>query len=564
MVDRTPTYDELRVRAENAEAQLEAIRSGRVESLDSGSGRYVIKLQAAEQELCGYRDYLQAVLDNLSAHICVLDNTGMIVSVNKAWRDFSIPNELHDEHFGVGMNYLDVCDRATGPCAEGSAVVAAGIRAVLNEEHTNFYHEYPCHSPTEQRWFEMRVTRFDTPEGVRCIVAHENVTQRLRLERQYRIAQKQEAIGTLAGGIAHDFNNILSAILGYAELVLDQLEPGSEIAEDLGRIEKAAKRARDLVMQMLTYSRLSEQEGRPLDLAEVWGEVTKLLRASIPSSIVFRVNLDTHVKPVVADVAQMHQVLMNLCTNAYQAIGESSGIISVTLRPMELHPQEAQALGLKTGEYAELLVQDDGPGIPPEIVDRIFDPFFTTKEQGKGTGLGLATVHGIVESHGGIVLVESLPGRGACFRVLLPCVNTAADAPAEETRITGRGRLLIIDDEVDVANVLRRQLAVLGYDTIALTSSREAMDYLVRHGNTFDVIITDQQMPDIGGKELAAAVHAVNPSLPIIVMTGHSATVNRENFHALGFSGFVTKPIQLGELSRLITEAIQARPPRSH
>jgi len=558
-----PTYEDLKLRLEDAEAQLTAIRSGQIDSVESGSGRYVIKLQAAEDELNGYREYLQAVLDNLSAHICVLDINGEVVSVNKAWRDFSIPNDLHDEFFGVGTNYLNICDHATGPCAEGATEVARGIRAVLNQMEESFYHVYPCHSPTEQRWFEMRVTRFETPEGVRCIVAHENITQRMRLERQYRLAQKQEAIGTLAGGIAHDFNNILAAVLGYTELVRDQMEPGSELDMDMDRIEKAAKRARDLVTQILTFSRLSEQERRPLDLKEVFEEVVKLLRASIPRSIVLDPHFDPNVNPVSADITQMHQVLMNLCSNAYQAIGEVTGKITVTLRPRTFDSQEAHSLGLKAGDYAELIVQDDGPGIPADILDRIFDPFFTTKEQGKGTGLGLATVHGIVESHGGVVLVESQPNRGATFRVLLPCVDAAPHIQTKEPRISGKGRLLIIDDEVDVANVLRRQLAVLGYDTIALTSSREAVDYLVRHGTTFDVIITDQQMPDIGGKELAAAVHAVNPNLPIIVMTGHSTTVNRENFHSLGFYGFVTKPIQIGELTRLISEAIRSRPPRA-
>ncbi|MBI1318688.1 MAG: response regulator [Candidatus Hydrogenedens sp.] len=532
-----PTYEELERRLAEAERRLAEVGPATPEN------------------------FLQAVLDNLSSHVCVIDHTGMVLSVNRAWKNFAVPNEWRGEGFGVHSNYLEVCDAATGACAEGAAESAKGIRGVLTGTLDHFYMEYPCHGPNEQRWFEMRVTRIDADPSPLCLIAHENITERKRAETQLRLSQKHEAIATLAGGIAHDFNNILAAILGYTELIREDVADGTPIAEDLDRIHKSGVRARDLVGQLLTFSRMTETSRRPLEMGPVVKECMKLLGAAIPKSIRIQLNIDPELPRISADLSQMQQLIMNLCTNAYEAIGENEGEIRVSLHPIKLDAIQGHLERLRPGPYLELLVEDDGPGIAPEIRERVFDPFFTTKEQGKGTGMGLATVHDIVENHGGKISASNGDKRGAQFRVLIPAAAAAephAEGAADKPP-TGKGRVLIIDDEKDIADVLRRQLSVLGYDTFALTSSQEALDYVLKHATTFDVIITDQQMPGVLGRELAATVHERHPEIPIIVMTGHSETVTRRNYASLGFFGFVSKPISLKELGTIVSAAIASR-----
>ena len=292
-----------------------------------------------------------------------------------------------------------------------------------------------------------------------------DITERKRLETQLRQAQKMQAIGTLAGGIAHDFNNILSAILGYAELALDEVEQGSAVWNDLQGTLTAGRRARDLVQQILAFSRQTELARTSIQLHLLVEEALALLRAALPSTITIRPIIDRNAGAVLADPTQMQQVLINLCTNAAHAMREAGGVIEVRLEPIEV-AVDAPAISpdLKAGAYVRLTVQDTGHGMEPEILERIFEPFFTTKSMGEGTGMGLAVVHGIIANHGGAITVESTPGQGSTFAVYLPRSDSPGTAalPTEEPVVGGNERILFVDDETALVHVGRATVTTSG------------------------------------------------------------------------------------------------------
>ena len=337
----------------------------------------------------------------------MLDGRGEIIYVNSAWNDFARQNGL-EENF-LGQNYLEICDAARGDWSEEAPQAAAGIRSILAGETDHFSMEYPCHSPEEKRYFAMLVTRFRGEGPVLAVVAHENITARKQaenarqqMEAQLFQAQKMEALGTLAGGIAHDFNNILWAIMGFSELMLFSLPEGSKERWDIQQVLQATERARDLIMQIMAFSRQADQEKRPLRIALIVKEALKLLRATIPSSIEIKLTISAPEALVLADPTQVHQIVMNLCANAAQAMREKGDALEIGLE--EVYLDRVTALNNQdrsTGPYINLTVRDNGPGIAPEIIEKIFDPFFTTKTVGEGTGMGLAVVYGIVKSHGG-------------------------------------------------------------------------------------------------------------------------------------------------------------------
>src|SRR5262249_14632886 len=395
-----------------------------------------------------------------------------------------------------------------------------------------------------------------------------HISERKRLEAQLRQAQKMEAIGTLAGGIAHDFNNILTAILGYTELALDDIRHEGHAWRYLHEVHKAGLRAKTLVQQILTFSRRTEQLRIPVQLPVLLEEALALLRASLPSTIEIHQAITQDVGPVLADPTQLHQVLLNLCANAAHAMRETGGRLEVRLEAVDVDEQvTAQQPELQPGPYVCITVTDTGHGMTPEIMERIFEPFFTTKGPGEGTGMGLALVHGIITNHGGTVLVASIVGQGTTFTVYLPCSADLGQAQAalEGSLLTdiptGAERVLLVDDEVALVHLGEAILRRLGYEVVACTSSTEALEVFRVAPQRFDLVITDQTMPHMTGERLAQALRHLRPDIPIILCTGFSHAMHAERAPELRIDAFLMKPFAAHHPPPTLPPALPAHPP---
>ncbi|MCX7590876.1 MAG: PAS domain S-box protein, partial [Kiritimatiellae bacterium] len=393
--------------------------------------------------------------------------------------------------------------------------------------------------------------------------AHD-MSKEAQLEAQLRHVQKMEAIGTLAAGIAHDFNNILSAIVGYTELALSDAAGNSGVCDSLKEVLKASERAVDLIKQILTFSRRTEGERRPLRLAPVVKEALKLLRGSLPSTIEIVDRIDQSCAPVSADPVQIHQVIMNLGTNAFHAMKKKGGILEVELKEVTIGSQDAAAdLRLVPGRYARLMVRDTGHGMDQRTKERIFDPFFSTKAPSEGTGLGLSVVHGIVENHGGVIRVESEPGLGTTFTILFPLCEQdetiSSSVTTEELPQKGTERILFIDDEEQVLTSHTTALKRLGYSVTACRSPHEALAVFRSDPSAFDVIVTDQTMPRMTGHDLAAEILRIRPDIPIILCTGFNDSATAQLTRQAGIHEFLAKPVGVAALTSAIQRAVSGR-----
>ena len=401
-----------------------------------------------------------------------------------------------------------------------------------------------------------------------------------------------EAIGTLAGGITHDFNNILGAILGYTDLAILESEDESKIRQYLKKIQEAGHRAKDLVNQILAFSRQSKQERFPVQLSSIVEEALKMIRASLPSTIEIRRNIQTDHGTVEADSTQIHQVLMNLCTNAAHAMQENGGILEIGIQDMgfglrsanyqkdekrstlvghasvstgqanQISESQIEYLDILPGPYLKLTVRDTGIGMSPDVLARIFDPYFTTKEKAHGTGLGLSVVHGIIKSHGGSITVESKPGQGTAFHVYLPRMEYSKEtgdkmaASPYKGIPTGHERILFVDDEQALVDIGRQMLEHLGYELITRTSSIEALELFKTEPDAFDLIITDMTMPNMTGDKLAKAMMKIRPDIPIILCTGFSERITEENAWEIGIRKLAMKPLAMRYLAEAIREVL--------
>jgi PAS domain S-box-containing protein len=385
------------------------------------------------------------------------------------------------------------------------------------------------------------------------------------LENQLRKAQKMEAIGTLAGGIAHDLNNILSPILGYADMIMRSSDPSTTVFQRSEKIQKAALRAADLVSQVLTFNRRNEEEKRIVRIHPVLREVIKLLKGSIPSTITIVDKIDRNCRSVEADPTQIHQVIMNLCTNAYHAMEEKGGILTVGLNEKILSPSDIVAYAspeCRPGIYLALEVSDTGCGMTEDVMERMFDPYFSTKEEGKGTGLGLATVYGIVKSCKGIIRVKSKVNQGTCFMILLPVAGAENTAEKGEThgksQKTGSGeRILVVDDDKDIALMCQEGLETLGYQVTSFFSSEEALDFFKREGHYINLVITDQTMPGKTGFDLAKEILSIREDVPIILCSGYAGAVSKGKIEEAGIKSFIMKPVTVEALSKKIQQLLK-------
>jgi PAS domain S-box-containing protein len=414
-----------------------------------------------------------------------------------------------------------------------------------------------------------RVLHEQAPAGIRGILIDLTPTRRAqeereKLEAQLQQAQKMEAIGALAGGIAHDFNNILSAIIGYTELAM--LNEGAEhCSAELKQALLAANRARDLIKQILAFSRQTDEERMPIRVGLVTKECVKFLRATIPSTIAIKTKIDEKTGAVLANSVELHQIIMNLCTNALHAIGDRGGTLEIAVEETRIdQAQKQDAIGLEIGPYVRVSVKDSGGGIPHEILGKIFDPYFTTKAKGVGTGLGLAVVHGIVRKSGGAIQVDSVPGQGSTFHILLPRVDQPTVQMVEPLGIPAGGseRILFVDDEMMLAGIGQQMLKKLGYDVVARTSPVEALELFKAKPDHFDLVVTDQTMPGMTGDALAREMMTIRPGLPVVICTGYSQSIDEKKAFEMGIRGFVMKPILINQIAVAVRKALAGESPQ--
>lgn len=387
--------------------------------------------------------------------------------------------------------------------------------------------------------------------------------EKRELEKKLLQSYKMEAIGTLAGGIAHDFNNILAIIIGYTTMAKHNAPSDSKYAGDLEKVLAAGDRAKDLVLQILAFSRQTEIERIPIQLQSLTAESLKMLRSTLPTTITLIDDIDPQCGTILADPTQVHQILMNLCSNANHAMEDTGGRLKIELKStwLEKDDPRLEALKVEPGEYVVLTVSDTGPGISPEVIDRIFDPYFTTKQTGKGTGMGLSIIYGIISNYDGAITVDSEPGQGASFHVYFPVIKQEASPLATETEDIplGEERVLFIDDEELLTQMGKEMLERLGYQVTVRRNSLEALTTFQNHPEDFDVIITDQTMPEITGAELARQMLQIRPNIPIILCTGHSNQIDEQAAKELGIKEFALKPLSMSAIARLLRKVLETQ-----
>ena len=471
-----------------------------------------------EKKIMDQLSFLEILMDTIPQLVCWKDGKQRYLGANRAFTDF----------FGL---------------EKPSSIVSKSDLALL--DHTREYAEWAnaldrevfrtmkpvrkARTKVEDRfgntvWLEItKVPLFDRlGDVVGTLSTAENITKERSLEKQLIQSQKMEAIGTLAGGIAHDFNNILTSIINSTELAIGDVEPESVTYKDMERVLKAAQRGGNVVKQILAFSRPSQEGFKPTDMGELLYEVLGLVKASLPRNIQIKTNIEPGLGLVNADPTQLHQVVLNLCTNTFQALRKSGGVLEVDLREVELGLEDARLLNLRPDIYLKMSICDDGPGIPAEIIDKIFDPFFTTKGKTEGTGLGLAVVHGIVNGHNGSIIVTSTPWERTAFEIYLP-KNEALDengAVPLHKLAPGMGRILFVEDDEDQLHTTPRILESLGYDVVATSDPMEVVGMVARDPYIFDLVITDFDMPDTNGVELALSLQETAPHLPVMLVSG--------------------------------------------
>jgi PAS domain S-box-containing protein len=391
--------------------------------------------------------------------------------------------------------------------------------------------------------------------------------ENIKLEARLQQAQKMESIGSLAGGIAHDLNNILFPISGLSEMLLDDMPPGSRERESIEQIHKSAQRGSDLVQQILAFSRQSKPRKLPIRIQPILNEVLKLARAAIPMNIEISSHIDTDCGLVSADPTQVHQIAMNLVTNAFHAVEKNSGTIKIELKethitslggPEEL-PSRVMTGDILVGRYACITVSDTGTGMSQTLIAKIFEPYFTTKKLGKGTGLGLSVVHGIVKEHGGNIRVNSEVGKGTAFQVYLPLLEDVAVSKAAAgngTYPTGSESILLVDDEEPIAYMEQMMLEKLGYQVTVRTSSPDALSAFKANPGNFDLVISDKSMPNMTGEQLARELILIKPGIPIIICTGFSDEIDMQHGKAMGIKGFLMKPVAAGDLAEMVRKVL--------
>jgi len=467
-----------------------------------------------------------------------------------------IPDVAQDERFYAGIDEISGFQTLSILCVplKARTKLIGVLEAINKADGTSFTEEDA-----------LMLTIF----GSQAAMAIENARLYSELQDQYEEQKKLHkkiiesdkflALGQMSSGVAHDFNNILGAIIGYTEMAAFDIVDGDPVKKNLDQVLTAASRARELVNQILAYARRQELERKPLDLKKLVEETLQLLRASFPATLDIRLEISQKPCSIIGDGTKIQQVIMNLCTNAYHAMADRGGVLTLALEPVELSEESAGVVGeIREGPYLKLSVSDTGTGMNEETLSRIFDPYFTTKQKGVGTGLGLSVALGIVKSHEGTIRIFSEPGKGTVFEIYLPRTD---DKEVVDTDVcmeipTGNERILLVDDEETLVKLGKQLLERLGYQVTAMTKPREALRAFQREPEAFDLVITDMTMPELTGDELSCTLLSLRPNLPVILCTGFSEKIDRETAYAKGISCFLMKPVSAQSLARAVRQTL--------
>lgn len=504
--------------------------------------------------------FARATLDALDARVAILDERGDILAVNRAWRESgthpSAPPAVREGH-----NYLPTCDDVCGLPCDGPRPIAMGIRGVISGTSSDFLHEYACPHASEPRWYVCRVKRFPGDGPVRVVVSHENITAMKLIERQQMRSQRLESLGTLAGGVAHDLNNSLAPILMGMGILQEQYPEEDKL---ITMIHNSAKRGADMVRQLLTFAKGVDGKREALQPAHIVTELENLMKGSFPKNIDVQMQCEPGLPMVLGDATQLHQILLNLCVNARDAMPHG-GTLSVQAKAVEIDAIYARSVSdAKPGRYVSLRVSDTGEGISPDVLDRIFDPFFTTKSQEKGTGLGLSTVLGIVRGHGGFVQVYSSLGVGTTFTVFLPVAQGTAGATEAGSFVrpfTGNGEvILFVDDEPALREVGQTVLKRLKFKPMVATDGEDGLIKATENRAQLKAIITDMHMPHMDGLAFVHAVRRTLPDIPIILASGRVDDNVAKDFRALGVTARLDKPFTEAQLAEKLRSLLQKLP----
>jgi len=528
------------------------------------AGRDITERKQAEQVLKQAKEEWEKTFDAIADIITIIGDDFKIVRANKAAVDFFMAKHGErarrmsaekDDNPIVGMYCHDLFRGMPGVCPECPKLLAPGDmrpheKIVEHKDLGKIFHVSSC-----------PILDKNNKTSLFVHVA-KDITEHRRLEEELFQVHKMEAIGTLAGGIAHDFNNILSAIIGFSELAAMDLPQDSAAVESMEEVLKASRRAADLVKQILAFSRKSDLHITPLLPQVIVKDALKMLRSSLPTSIEIRENIHENCGKIMADPTTIHQIVVNLCTNALHAMEHEKGVLTVSLQPEDIHAREIHGENnLLSGPFVVIKISDTGHGIDPAIMDRIFEPYFTTKPVDKGTGLGLAVVHGIVEDCNGFIRVESKPGQGTTFCVYFPALGDNRTMVSEENLPesvpTDGQRILLVDDEAMIIKLNKTILERLGYKVSTATNSLDGLERITMDPHGFDLVITDQTMPAMTGVELAQRILDIRPDLPIILCTGYSAILSEEEALAVGIKKYLKKPVNRAELSKAVQEVLE-------
>ena len=522
----------------------------------------IFERKKTEKSLRESETHLRTLINTIPDLVWLKDPNGIYLSCNSKFEQFFGAKEYDI----VGKTDYDFVDKDLADFFRENDRKAKELgQASKNEEWLTFSDD------GYYGLFETIKTPMRNPDGkligvlgiARDITDRKKAEQeKKKLEQELRHAQKMESIGTLTGGVAHDFNNILGIIVGNTELALDDVPEWNPAYSSLKEIKTASLRATSIVKQLLSFSRKTDQKLQPIEVAIVIKDALKFLRSTIPSTIDIHQEIQTTDETILADPTQINQIMMNLCINASHAMEQTGGKLTITVENVTLDDSSATDYpDLKSGNHVKIMVGDTGPGIDPEIIDRIFDPYFTTKGVGKGSGMGLAMVHGIVKSHSGSITVDSALGKGTKFSILFPLAQGKVAVEAETIQEIPRGTetILFVDDEIFIVKMVQRMFERLGYKVETATTPQDALDRFTLNPDHFDLVITDMTMPQMTGVKLSEKLTEIRPDIPIIICTGHSALVDKERAKELGLAAYVMKPINMQETAQTIRKILDKK-----